>query len=45
MRKVPVITAAEAAAMIPDNCTITSSGFVASCMAEALTKAVEKRFF
>ena len=44
MRKVPVITADQAAAMIPDNCTVTSSGFVASCMAEALTKAVEKRF-
>ena len=44
MKKVPVITADQAAAMIPDNCTVTSSGFVASCMAEALTKAVEKRF-
>lgn len=44
MRKVPVITADQAAAMIPDNCTVTSSGFVASCMAEALTKAVEKRY-
>ena len=44
MRKVPVITAEQAAAMIPDSCTLTSSGFVATCMPEALTKAVEARF-
>ena len=44
MRKVPVISAREAADMITDNATVTSSGFVASCMPEALTSAVEKRF-
>lgn len=44
MKKVPIITAAEAAQMIPDGATIASSGFVASCMPEALTRAVENRF-
>ncbi|GHV35427.1 acyl CoA:acetate/3-ketoacid CoA transferase [Synergistales bacterium] len=40
----PIITAAEAASWVKDNDTITSSGFVASCMPEALTSALEKRF-
>lgn len=44
MKKVPVITAREAAELVKDNMTLTSSGFVASCMPEALTKAVEERF-
>lgn len=44
MSKVSIITAQEAAAMVTDNMTITTSGFVASDMPEALTKALEKRF-
>ena len=44
MSKKPVITAAEAAAWVQDGMTITTSGFVASCMPEALTKALEQRF-
>lgn len=44
MRKVSVISAQEAAAMVSDEITITASGFVASDMPEALTGALEKRF-
>jgi len=44
MRKIPVISAAEAAEMVKDNMTLSSSGFVASCLPETLTGAVEKRF-
>lgn len=44
MGKVKVITAEQAAAMVLDNMTVTASGFVASGMPEALTKALEKRF-
>ncbi|MDR3264709.1 MAG: 3-oxoacid CoA-transferase, partial [Synergistaceae bacterium] len=44
MSKKPVITAAEAAQWVKDNDIITTSGFVASGMPEALTKALEKRF-
>lgn len=44
MSKKPVITAEEAASWVKDGMTITTSGFVASGMPEALTKAVEKRF-
>ncbi|MGI6499016.1 MAG: acyl CoA:acetate/3-ketoacid CoA transferase [Oscillospiraceae bacterium] len=44
MGKVKVITAAEAAELIKDGDTFTTSGFVASCIPEALNKAVEKRF-
>ncbi|NLK36772.1 MAG: acyl CoA:acetate/3-ketoacid CoA transferase [Epulopiscium sp.] len=44
MRKVKVITADEAAMLIKDGDTVTTSGFVASAIPEALNKAVEKRF-
>lgn len=44
MRKIPVITAAEAVEAVKDNMTLTSSGFVASCLPETLNKALEKRF-
>lgn len=44
MRQVKVITADEAAALIKDDVTFTTSGFVASAIPEALNKAVEKRF-
>lgn len=44
MAKKPVITAAEAALMVRDGMTISTSGFVASAMPEALTKALEERF-
>lgn len=44
MANVKIITAQEAAAMVEDNMTITTSGFVASGMPEALTKALETRF-
>lgn len=44
MSKVSIIKAAEAAAMVEDGMTITTSGFVASDMPEALNKALEQRF-
>ncbi|MFI3175148.1 MAG: CoA-transferase [Bacillota bacterium] len=44
MRKVPVITADEAAKLIEDGVTYTTSGFVGNAIPEALHKAVEKRF-
>jgi len=44
MAKKAIITAAEAAQWVKDNDVVTSGGFVASCMPEALTKALEKRF-
>lgn len=44
MAKVSIITAQEAAAMVQDGMTVTASGFVASGMPEALTKALENRF-
>ena len=44
MAKKPVITAAEAAQMVRDGMTISTSGFVASAMPEALTRALEERF-
>ena len=44
MRKVPIISARDAANLITDGATVTSSGFVASCMPESLTSAVEERF-
>lgn len=44
MGKVKIITSAEAAEMIQDNMTVTTTGFIASCLPETLTKAVEKRF-
>lgn len=44
MSKVSIITAAEAAAMVTDRMIVTTSGFVASDMPEALSKALEQRF-
>ncbi len=44
MSKVNIITALEAASMVEDSMTVTASGFVASAMPEALTKALEQRF-
>ena len=44
MGKKPILTAAEAVMMVRDGMTVTSSGFVASCMPEALSKALEQRF-
>lgn len=44
MIKKPIITADEAALYVKDNMTVSSSGFVASCLPEALTGALEKRF-
>ena len=44
MARKPILTASEAAALVKDGMTITTSGFVGSCMPEALTKALEQRF-
>lgn len=44
MSKVSIITAGEAAALVGDSMTVTTSGFVASDMPEALSKALEQRF-
>ena len=44
MEKVKIITAEEAANLLQDGDTLTTSGFVSSCIPEALNKAVEKRF-
>lgn len=44
MRKVKIMTAEEAAALVKDQDVIATSGFVASGCPEALTKALEKRF-
>ena len=44
MRKIPIITAKEAAEMVKDNMTVTTTGFVANGMPEALTTALEERF-
>ena len=44
MRQVKIITAEEAAKLVKNGDTITTSGFVASAIPEALNKAVEKRF-
>ena len=44
-RQVKVITAAEAAALIKNGDTVTTSGFVASAIPEALDRAVEERFW
>lgn len=41
-RQVKIITAAEAAALIKNGDTVTTSGFVASCIPEALDRAVEE---
>ena len=44
MGQVKIITAQEAAALLKDGDTFTTSGFVASSIPEALNKAVEQRF-
>ena len=44
MRTKKIITAEEAALLVKDGDTISTSGFVASGCPEALTKALEKRF-
>ncbi|MPM40093.1 Caffeate CoA-transferase [bioreactor metagenome] len=44
MAKKPIITAEEAAALVKDGDVITSMGFVASNLPEALYNALEKRF-
>ena len=44
MSKKPVITAANAAGWVKDGDTVTTSGFVASVMPEALSRALEQRF-
>lgn len=44
MEKVRILTAEEAAALVRDNDTITTSGFVSCSNAEHLNKALEKRF-
>lgn len=44
MSKVSIITAQEAASMVTDHMTITTSGFVASGLPESLSCALEERF-
>ncbi|MEA4967427.1 MAG: hypothetical protein VB048_04830, partial [Bacteroidaceae bacterium] len=44
MKKVKIITAEEAAMLVKDGDTLVTSGFVGNCNAEALNKAIEKRF-
>ncbi|MDU2064236.1 MAG: CoA-transferase [Sporomusaceae bacterium] len=44
MRKIPVLTAEQAAALVQDGQTITTGGFVGSSLPEALSEALEKRF-
>ncbi len=44
MKQVPVITAAEAAALIHDNDFVTVNGFLCSAQPEAITSALEERF-
>ncbi len=44
MRTVKVLTGAEAAMLVKDGDTITTSGFVACGLPETLSKALEKRF-
>lgn len=44
MANMKVITAAEAASWVKDGDTVATSGFVGSACAEALTRALEKRF-
>ncbi len=45
MSKVSIITAGEAAALVSDSMTVTTSGFVASDMPEALSKAWSRDFW
>jgi len=44
MSQKPIVSPAEAASWVKDGMTITTSGFVASQMPEALNKALEKSF-
>ena len=44
MKKVSVITAAQAAEMIPNNANVALGGFVAGGIPEAIHEAVEQRF-
>lgn len=44
MKKVKILTAEEAAKLVKDGDTLTTSGFVGSSCPEALSKAIEKRF-
>lgn len=44
MEKVKIITAEQAADLLKDGDTLTTSGFVSSSIPEALNKAVEQRF-
>ena len=44
MRKVRVLTAEEAAALVEDGSTVSTGGFVSSACPETLTKALETRF-
>ena len=44
MKKVRVITAAEAAQLVKDGDTVTTGGFVSSACPETLTRALEERF-
>ncbi|MGY0372252.1 acyl CoA:acetate/3-ketoacid CoA transferase [Clostridium sp. JNZ J1-5] len=44
MKKVSILTAEEAVKLVKDGDTVTTTGFVASCNPETLTKALEKRF-
>ena len=44
MKRVTVLTAEEAANLVEDGATLSTSGFVASCIPETLNKALEQRF-
>lgn len=44
MAKVKIITAAEAAAQVPDGAVINTEGFVQAGLAETLNRALEERF-
>ncbi len=44
MAKVKIITAAEAAAQVPDGAVINTEGFVQAGLSETLNRALEQRF-